>query len=322
MDQDARRHSATGFGPRWLAQLAAAAMLALGAIASTPLVAGAATVAPNTQCSNGLDNTGGLGLICEVTVVNQISATTGTATVTIRECHGAAGAPTASCTNTTTTLSQPVTAVTQCNSSGNGGGSTVRCSASVTNNFAGVTPSPTAATVNQCVGSGDGITTGCNPYPATTTGAAITQCNGSANGGTLVGLNCLATGTTTSALLVTINQCNGSGNGGGGLVTCSSSIVNNVSAGPSPSPSASASVSPSPVPSPSASARPTATVRPASTTPVPTIPPTSTAGPVDGTPLGPLDFVVAGFVLLAFLSFIVIYPWFQRRQRRSRDVAP
>ncbi len=323
MDRDMTRHPSRAFGPRWLA-VTTAVMLALSAIASTPLVAGAATVAPNTQCSNGLDNTGGLGLICEVTVVNQITATTGTATVTIRECHGAAGAPTASCTNTTTTLAQPVTAVTQCNSSGNGGGSTVRCSALVTNNFAGVTPSPTAATVNQCVGSGDGITTGCNPYPANTTGAAITQCNGSANGGTLVGLNCLATGTTTSALLVTINQCNGSGNGGGSLVACTASIVNNVVAGPSasPSPSASASPSASPSPSPSASVAPTATARPVPTTPVPTIPPTNTAGPVDGTPLGPVDLVVAGFALLAFLSFVLIYPWFRRRQQRSADVAP
>ena len=321
MDRDMTRHPSRAFGPRWLA-VTTAVMLALSAIASTPLVAGAATVAPNTQCSNGLDNTGGLGLICEVTVVNQITATTGSATVTIRECHGAAGAPTASCTNTTTTLAQPVTAVTQCNSSGNGGGSTVRCSASVTNNFAGVTPSPTAATVNQCVGSGDGITTGCNPYPANTTSATITQCSGSANGGTLVGLNCLATGTTTSALLVTINQCNGSGNGGGSLVACTASIVNNVVAGPSASPSPSASASPSASPSPSASVAPTATARPVPTTPVPTIPPTNTAGPVDGTPLGPVDLVVAGFALLAFLSFVLIYPWFRRRQQRSADVAP
>ena len=43
----------------------------------------------------------------------------------------------------------------------------------------------TAATVNQCVGSGKGGggTVNCSPYPASTTGATVTQCNGSANGG-------------------------------------------------------------------------------------------------------------------------------------------
>lgn len=32
--------------------------------------AAAATIARATTCSNGVDDTGGLGLICEVTVVN------------------------------------------------------------------------------------------------------------------------------------------------------------------------------------------------------------------------------------------------------------
>ena len=76
----------------------------------------------------------------------------------------------------------------QCNNSINGGGGTLRCSVVITNNYVDVTPGATAATVNQCVGSGGGITVGCDPFPATTSGAAITQCNGSANGGTLVGL--------------------------------------------------------------------------------------------------------------------------------------
>ena len=309
---------------RQLQAVATAILIALGTVAWTPLLVGAATAAPTTQCSNGVDNTGGLGLICEVTVVNQITATTGTATVTIRECHGAAGAPTATCINTTTTLSQPVTAVTQCNSSGNGGGGTVRCSASVTNNFAGVTPSPVAATVDQCVGSGGGITTGCNPYPANTTSAAITQCNGSANGGTLVGLTCLATGTTTSALVVTVNQCNGSGNGGGSLVACTASISNNVIAAPPPSATPGASVTPSVTPS--ASQTPSPTPFPSSsaapTTPSPTLPPTSTAGPVDIAPSQPADLVVAGFVLLGFLSFLLAYPRLLPSRRRSTKAAP
>jgi hypothetical protein len=186
----------------------------------------AATIAPNTTCSNGVDNTGGLGLICQVTIVNTITASGGSARVTVRECHGAAGNPQAACTTTTRVLNAPVTAVTQCNSSINGGGGTLRCSVRVTNNFVGLSTGATAATVNQCVGSGGGITTGCDPFPATTTGATITQCNGSANGGTLVGLTCTATGTKPSSHGVTINQCNGSANGGGALVICSASITN------------------------------------------------------------------------------------------------
>lgn len=214
-----------------------ASMFVFALLATTSLITAsdvaAAKIAPKTTCSNGVDNTPGLGLICEVTVVNTITASGGSATVTIRECHGAAGDPEAACTTETTTLTKPVTAVTQCNDAINGAGGTLRCSVAVTNNFVGLSPDATAATVNQCVGSGDGLTTGCDPFPATTTGATITQCNGSANGGTLVELTCTATGTESSAHGVTINQCNGSANGGGSLVICSASIDNVV--GPSPS---------------------------------------------------------------------------------------
>ncbi|MEX1173117.1 MAG: hypothetical protein WEG56_10960 [Chloroflexota bacterium] len=203
----------------------------------TPIqTASAATLAATTTCSNGVDNTGGLGLICEVTIVNTITATGGSATVTVRECHGAAGDPEAACTTTTEVLTEPVTVVDQCNDATNGGGGTLRCSVDITNVYEGLSPTITAATVNQCVGSGDGFTTGCDPFPATTTGATITQCNGSANGGTLVELTCTATGTQASGFLVTINQCNDSTNGGGGLVICSADITDNVIAAPTPTP--------------------------------------------------------------------------------------
>jgi hypothetical protein len=200
--------------------------LLLTSLVATP--ASAATLAGTTSCSNGVDNTGGLGLICQVTVVNRITLTGGSAKITVRECHGAAGDPQASCKVTVRYLGHPVTAVTQCNKSINGGGGTLRCSVRVTNNFVGVKPMATAATVNECVGSGGGITTGCNPFPATTSGAAITQCNGSANGETLVGLTCTATGTKSATLAVKVNQCNGSANGGGALVICSASVTNNI----------------------------------------------------------------------------------------------
>lgn len=203
-----------------------AAALMAGVTLTSPPPAAAATIAATTACSNGVDNTPGLGLICEVTVSNTITATGGSAAVTVRECHGAAGDPEAACTVQTSVLAEPVTAVTQCNDSTNGGGGTLRCTVQVTNTFVGVSVTPTAVTVNQCVGSGDGITIGCTPFPATTSGATITQCNGSANGGTLVGLTCTASGTQALAHAVTINQCNDSTNGGGALVICSSSISN------------------------------------------------------------------------------------------------
>ena len=56
--------------------------------------------------------------------------------------------------------------------------------------------------MNQCVGSsqGGGIQIICDPVQSTT-GATITQCNGSVNGGGLVaGSTCTATGTQSAAL--------------------------------------------------------------------------------------------------------------------------
>ena len=235
--------------------LLSVSLLAAGFVGLAP-VAVAATIAPTTTCSNGVDDTPGLGLICEVTVVNTITASGGSAVVTVRECHGAAGDPEAACTNVTTNLTSPVTAVTQCNNAANGGGGTLRCSVSVTTNFVGVSPGSSSATVNQCVGSGGGISTGCDPFPATTSGATITQCNGSANGGTLVELTCTATGDASAANPVLINQCNDSANGGGSLVICSANLVNNAAAAtPTPAPTGPAA----------ASSRPRVTIPPTDT---------------------------------------------------------
>jgi hypothetical protein len=236
------------------------ALVALGAGSlAIPATSSAATIiAATTTCSNGVDNTPGLGLICEVTIINTITPVDGAALVTVRECHGAAGDPEATCTIVTSTLTSPVSLVDQCNDSTTGGGGTLRCSVQITNEFVDVLPDTSTATINQCVGSGDGFTVGCDPFPATTSGAAITQCNGSANGGTLVGLICTATGTQASAFIVTVNQCNGSTNGGGALVICSAGINNVVRT---------ASVSPTP------------TASPAPSVPAPTIAPGATATP-------------------------------------------
>jgi len=280
---------------RTLATLAAGLFLLLASLGIAGGAAAATTIAPTTTCSNGVDNTGGLGLICRVTVNNTITASGGSATVTVRECHGAAGDPRASCTFQTVSLTSPVTAVTQCNDSINGGGGTLRCSVEVTNTFDGVSPGSTAATVNQCVGSGGGITTGCDPFPATTTSAAITQCNGSANGGTLVGLTCTATGTSASAHNVTINQCNGSANGGGALVICEASIANNVLAAATPVPSAGTTPAPSSGTTPAPSAGTTASPTSAPTS-APTPPATDTVTAADragpGSGFGPAMLVL------------------------------
>ena len=204
-------------------------IFALTLVASSHLgiaTASAATIAPTTTCSNGVDDTPGLGLICRVTIINTFTTSGNRSRVTVRECHGAAGDPTAACTTDVQTLNRAVTKVTQCNASTNGGGGTLRCSVVVTNRFIGVKISKSNVTINQCVGSGDGIANTCDPFPSSVTGAAITQCNGSANGGTLVELTCTATGTTVAGHPVTINQCNGSTNGGGALVICSAVLTN------------------------------------------------------------------------------------------------
>ena len=268
----------------------ALALLVPVSLLATSPVAAATTIAPTTTCGVGLGDLGGRGLICEVTVVNTITASGGTATVTVRECLGSAGAPTDgsggagfACTTKTATLTQPVTAVTQCNNSTNGGGGTLQCSVKITNNFVGISPGETTATVNQCIGSGASGTVGlnikCNPTGAAT-GAAVTQCNGSANGGTLVGLTCTATGTKPSSHGVKINQCNGSANGGGALVICSASITNKaVASGSSPTATAGA-------------------------TAAPTVPPTSTTDQITAQESGTSPLVLVGLLCLVALSVI------------------
>ncbi len=268
---------------RSIAILLTAVLVVLGSIALAGTVS-AAKMAKTTTCSNGVDDTPGLGLICQVTVVNTITPTGGSARVTVRECHGAAGNPKAACTTKTTRLNTLVSWVRQCNASTNGGGGTLRCSVRVTNNFIGLKAGATAATINECVGSGDGIANTCDPFPASTTGATITQCNGSANGGTLVQLKCTASGTKSSVHGVRINQCNGSTNGGGALVICSASIVNNtVAASPGGTGSG----------------------------PGTTLPPTATPAVTDVPGSGPPAIVFFGIFLIAF-SVVV-----SRRLERS-----
>jgi hypothetical protein len=319
--------------------LLVASLFAFSLVASSAILVGpvaAATIAPTTTCSNGVDDTPGLGLICEVTIVNHITPTGGTADVTIRECHGAAGDPTAACTTTSDTVNAPVTHVTQCNAATNGGGGTLRCSVDVTNRFVRVSTGQNGVTINQCVGSGDGIANTCDPFPANTSGAVITQCNGSANGGTVVQLHCTASGSSASGLDVVINQCNGSTNGGGALVICSATIHNVITAGPTPTPTP----RPTPRATPRATATPTprpivggagvATPRPKAgtgtekavtppTTPRSTAPPTDTAGAPLASASGSAPWALIALTVVLGLGALLLSPAGRRTVRHLDD---
>jgi hypothetical protein len=284
--------------------LAAAVVLALGVLPTGTASAAAPAVA---QC-NGSDNVGGEEVRCDVTVTNTLDLATGvgSSTVTVQECHGAAGAPTCG-PMTTSTFADVTTAVSQCNGSGGGGGGVVACTVRITSTVTGAaTTSP--ATVNQCNVSGQGggtqPTVQCSPIGSTTS-ATVTQCNDAGNGGgATLRVRCDVEPSTQSTVLpVTIDQCNGSGNGGGATVTCRSAVTTTVQAAAvvptaSASPSATSSPSPSAGPSPSASpdadATPAATASPTPTSALPlATPPASTPtaapdspGPVAGAPVG------------------------------------
>lgn len=216
--------------------LAAALLVAVFGLTFAPSGESASAAETTTQCNN-VANTGGLALNCDVTVTNDLNVSTGVAssTVTVKECHSAANtAPT--CTTATTSYDALTTSVNQCNDAANGGGSSVICNVTVTNNVTGAASTDvTDATVNQCNGSGaEGTapTLNCDPFPADATDATITQCNGSANGGgAALRVTCTATPSTMSAQLpVSIDQCNGTANGGGAVVTCDASLTNVVRA--------------------------------------------------------------------------------------------
>jgi len=248
------------------ALLGVAVLLAVLALTFGPFGGSAFAAQTVAQC-NGVANTGGLALICDVTVTNTLDVSTGagSSVVTVRECHGPANTLNPTCTTTTTSYTGVTTSVNQCNDAANGGGSNVECAVHVVNQITG-TATSTGVTVNQCDGSGAGgpaPTLNCDPFPATTTGATITQCNGSTNGGGAADrVTCTVTPSTQSAqLAVSINQCNGAANGGGSLVTCTVSLVNTITAvavptsTPTPTATAVAVNTATPTPVPSSAAR-------------------------------------------------------------------
>ena len=209
---------------------------ALGLVGlANPMAANAAAPITVDQCSSSVpDNIGGRGVTCDVTVTNNLDQATGvTSSVTeVSVCTGAANSP-LTCTTSTNTSVELVNNVSQCNYNGNGGGGAINCSVIIINNIIG-SDTATPATVNQCVGSGDGGGADpllCSPAGASTTSATITQCNDSGNNGggsgrIICNVNPLSTVSTSIPVLV--NQCNNSANQGGATVICDVSITNNI----------------------------------------------------------------------------------------------
>ena len=219
--------------------LAVLSVVAWSALAAPGQAQAAVNTAPSVSQCNPPDmpTSAGFQITCAVTVVNNTSSTGATSsTVTISACEGAAGVVFPSCplnlgpVVSTTSSSQLVTSVNQCNGIVTGGGSNVYCDVTVTNNVP-VGSTTAGVTVDQCIGSatGGGSTVRCAPNGSTTS-ATVTQCNGSATGGgTYAGeptVGCTVTG-ATSALPVSVNQCNGTATGGGSAVTCATTVRNN-----------------------------------------------------------------------------------------------
>ncbi|WP_147359465.1 hypothetical protein, partial [Clavibacter phaseoli] len=216
---------------RFLASAGAALIALVAVVGMTGQIqsaSAAVSLETASQC-NSVPAGAGVEVRCDVTVVNDIDLATqvGSSTVTTTVCQGAAGAPL--CTTSTSQRDGIiVNAVEQCNSVA-AGGSNVICSVDITNNIVGESTN-TAATVNQCVGSGQGggSVVNCSPI-ASTTNADVTQCNGSGNGGgSTVECTVITSSTTSSALQVPVNQCNGSA-AAGSIVRCSTVIRNFVS---------------------------------------------------------------------------------------------
>jgi hypothetical protein len=243
----------------------------IAVLALSPSAAQAATLAVDQCNGHGPTAEGATTqLNCDVTVVNTISGTTTSSTTTVtRLCTlGPCSSPNGTFTTRSTSL---VTSVTQCNGSDNDAAHPINCNVTITNNISANTPGAqpaTAATVNQCVGSGTGGggTVNCDPFPATTTGATVTQCNGSGNGGGgTVACSVGTASTVRPAIPITVNQCNGTGNPGGTVVTCRTNLITNITAAAvltaTPTPTATPTATPTVIsPSPQVTAVPSGAV--------------------------------------------------------------
>ncbi|MCU1622910.1 MAG: hypothetical protein JWL79_1755 [Frankiales bacterium] len=243
----------------------AVTFLAAATLSLSPTSAWAATGSVD-QCNGvGPDANGATtGMTCTVEVWNTISSGVTSSTLTVtRQCSLGPCAPgNGTFTSTSTDL---ITDIQQCNGSDNDAAHTITCTVTVHNTISGDTPGAlplSTATVNQCVGSasGSGVLT-CAPFPANTTGATVTQCNGSGNGGG-ASVNCtVATSSNISgAIPLQVHQCNGSGNPGGSTVSCSVAIDTVVvPAAPTATATPTVSATPTATPATTPTASPTAT---------------------------------------------------------------
>lgn len=312
-------------------------------MAVSPATVSAAPIAgaPTTYCGDpdtdpSMDTGADTMITCDTQITNTVTAidpgtgvASGTASVQVTECVGFAIGRTdpsaLTCTTDIQNLTELVTNVEQCNGVGYGGGNVLECNVNVSTVFAAVTPQAvSAATVNQCNGSAPD-TTGCNPFPATTTGATITQCNNSSYGGGQEDFNCLAAGQTSASLSVTVNQCNNSNYGGGSWLNCSAELSITSLPGPTPpptptptaspatSPTAPPTSTPASTPTGGGSSTPTGNVTTPSSSPwVP-----NTAVSAVGTDSGPATGLAVALLALLTTSFVVLTAA-RRRQVRTQ----
>lgn len=302
-----RRPISTFFAGLFAFALVASPVAVPPAVDAAPIAGAPITYCGDPDTDPSMDTGAGTMITCDTTITNTITAidpvtgvASGTAVVSVTECVGPANGRLdpndLTCTTDEQNLTELVVAVEQCNGVGYGGGNVLECSVSVVNEFVGVTPEAIgAATVNQCNGSAPD-TTGCDPFPATTTNGTITQCNDSSHGGGQEDFNCIASGTTTASLSVTVDQCNNSNYGGGSWLTCTASLTNTVTAEEIPTPT------PTPTAAPTLAAAPTATPTLIGAPVLVTPPDTSSAGAVPtgtGSPWLPISVVLLSAVILA-----------------------
>ena len=169
----------------------------------------------------------GLGLICQTTIVNTFTGSGGSAVVTVRECHGAAGDADAACMiddQNVYLAGHHRPSVQQLDQRRRRHAPLQRPGHQQLHRDRS---GRTDATMNQCVGSGGGITTGCDPFPATYERARSPSAMARPTAEPSSARPARPPGRSPRPSRVKINQCNGSANGGGALVICSARIANN-----------------------------------------------------------------------------------------------
>jgi hypothetical protein len=224
-------------------RLTVVALIAVGCVSFLEVPKAHAANVTFSQCNDFGPGPGGAttGMRCDVTIVNTINGPTRGSTITVTRTCSLDPCPGGGNTvgSVTTTSGDLVTSVDQCNRSANDSAHLNECNVTITNNISADTPGalPLAfATLNQCIGSAQGNppgTNNCSPPNASTSGATVTQCNGSANGGGgTIACQFDTTNRVSPALPITVNQCNGTGNPGGSTVTCRAAITTNITAAP------------------------------------------------------------------------------------------